>query len=148
MSEFDSMFKDMKNEVLALKTMHIKTPETMKTTSKSFSVSIPLKLIVAAGSVAVGAKMSVFTCTSSDGDDFLATCTLKGTTTLNGRIIYAHRTYAQTGQVIFNVFVSNGNEQDYQTLWNGGSVTVNFNVEITTTSSVSITQKYENINWE
>lgn len=139
---FSNLFNWIKKEILALKTIKPKTASVMKTQRKSVSISLPLTIYAYQP---MSSRAAIIKATSTDGSDMLASCTLKGVSTLNNRIVIVQRTPGSTGVAEFAVFVAYGNSTDLETLRNGGSVTVNFNVDVTATSDINLGVSYKTL---
>lgn len=147
---FDERIKKLEQEIIALKTCPIKTATTLATISKTQAISIPLSIPIWHGSppppYAYGYKQAIITCTSTSGP-MICSCHLKNNEgdvsnyALSGRSVSVFP--RKCGSVWeFSVIVySKGS--DAQVIWEGGSVTTSYTMEITSTSDFTISLSYE-----
>lgn len=146
MSEFNTMIDRMGQEILALKTSKVKTSGTLAIQEQSVALSLPLTLNTLSGEV-YSSKQAVITLKASDGSNFLSSLYLE-MSGVDNRVFRANRQYSDAGVVKFVVIITAGNATDWQTLYGGGSVTINFNANVRTTSECSLSLAYEDVSFE
>lgn len=146
MSEFNTMIDRMGQEILALKTSKVKASGTLAIQEQSVALSLPLTLNTLSGEV-YSSKQAVITLKASDGSNFLSSLYLE-MSGVDNRVFRANRQYSNAGVVKFVVIITAGNATDWQTLYGGGSVTINFNANVRTTSECSLSLAYEDVSFE
>lgn len=149
---FDERIKRMEEEIIALKTCDIKTATRLATIVKEQDISVGLNIPIWHGAppppYAFGAKQAIITCTSISGP-MICSCHLKNDAgdvgssyELSGRSVSVWP--KKCGNVWeFAVLIYSKNTADAQTVYDGGSVTVNYTLEITATSDFDMEVRYE-----
>ncbi len=145
MNQLNTLISRMEQEITALKTSKIKTSATLAIQEQSVALSLPLTLDTLSGQV-YSSKQAVITLKSADGGNFLSSLYL-GMSSTENRTYRVNRRKSDEGVVKFVVLISVGNASDWETLYGGGSVTVNFNVNIRTTSECSLSLAYEDVSF-
>lgn len=143
--EFNQRINNLKNEITNLKTAHFKTATTLSTMSKQGSISLDLKLYGTSYYEVISEKRAVITMTTSDDTNMIGAVYLLGVTPSNvdDRRIFCERLSSGSGQLKFAIYVYSQNETDFETLYDGGSVTLNYNIECVGTSRFTVDIKYE-----
>lgn len=146
---FDERIKRMEEEIVALKTCPVKTATTMATIQKTQNINIPMTIPIWSGSTpppyAYGYKQAIITCTSTSGP-MICSCHLKnneGDVTnydLQGRSISVFPRKCGTVWEFAVLVYSRGS--DAQIIWQGGSVDLDYTMEITATSDFNMTLSY------
>lgn len=140
---FYDRLKKLESEMRLLKTAHIKTATTISTLSKTTGINFNLVLDDLTGTV-FSDKRAIITATTTDGTDMISACYLDGMTValLDERNIKIERLKASDGMVKFGVVVVNGNAQDWNTLWSGGTVRLNYNIMVVGSSNFNLNVRY------
>ena len=134
--KIEDMIKDADAEITALKTAHIKSAGSVRTTSVGVSVGIPLQLF---GSMVRGSKTARITATTDDPRTvFLASCTINDLDSLDGRSVEIKRLAGENGAVAFLVAVTAGNANDKTKLSGGDSVTAWLTLDVVATAPISV----------
>lgn len=143
---FDVEIKKINNEILALKQQKEKYAQVMKTVSTSVSLHFNLELSYSQwGFVTVRSdKMAIVKIDARDNNPLIGA--QYNIAELNSRIIRDVATYDATDDSIGRmVYVFSQNSDDLQTLNNGGSVELDYEMIITSTTAVSVTVEYKNL---
>lgn len=148
---FEEMIKKMEQEIYELKTCPVKTATTMATTQKTQDINIPMTIPIWSGSTpppyAYGYKQAIITCTSTSGP-MICSCHLKNNAgdvsnyNLAGRSISVFPRKCGTVWEFAVLVYSRGS--DAQVIWQGGSVDLDYTMEITATSDFTMSLSYEN----
>lgn len=150
---FDERIRRMEEEIVALKTCPVKTATQLMTTSKTQALTFNLAIPIWHGSTpppyAYSAKQAIITCTSTTGP-MICSCHLKNNAGdvsnygLNARSISVwNKKCGNVWQFSVIVYSDGDGNSDSQTIWQGGSVTVNYTMEITASSDFTMSVSYE-----
>lgn len=144
---YDKKIKDLEREIRLLKTSHFKTATTISTMTKTTSVSFSLTLDQMSGEV-YGTQRAIITLTTTDGSDMISACYLTGVTPSNidDRIVGVKRLQAGNGTVRFGVDVFSNNYNDWNTLYNGGSINLSYSLQLIGSSEFNVSVAYKAIN--
>lgn len=143
----DQKIKYFEQEILNLKTMHIKTATTIKTkvldTSVNFSLFLPSEL----STEILSTKRAIITMTAKDSTNMISACYLKNMTpsNLDSRFIFINRLSSSAGVVKYGITIYSENYNDYTTLAGGGSVNLTYDIEVVGSSDYNIDVVYKNI---
>lgn len=141
MSEFNSMINKLRSEITMLKTTKVKSSSTLKTKSTSTSLTFNLK-IDGGGASVYSDKRAVLTLQSDGENNFLSSLTLD-LQSVDGRTYSLSRRVTSSGAAQFVLFIATGNFNDWQTIYSGGSVTVNLGATVNATADFALNVTYE-----
>lgn len=135
---------DLEREIRELKTAHYKTATTISTMTETMLLSFDLKLY---DYEIWSDKRAIITLTTTDGSNMISACYLnvKVPSSLNDRFWYINRLSSGDGEAKFEVLVYSQNNDDWTTLFNGGSVTVVSNVQVVGSSEFTYSIEYKNV---
>lgn len=143
---FDSEIKKRTNEILALKQQKKKKAQTMRTITTTVPLQFNLELNYSQwGWTTVRSDKMAIVHIDTNGNNPLigVQYNLNG---LNSRIIRDVGLYNHENDAIGRmVYVFSQNSNDMQILNNGGSVRLDYEMIITSTSDISVTVSYENL---
>ena len=148
---FDERVRRMEEEIVALKTCPTKTATQLATTSKTqaltFNMTIPIWHGMTPPPYAYSAKQAIITCTSTTGP-MICSCHLKNNAgdvsnyALNARSVSVwNKECGSTWQFSVIVYSDGDGNSDAQTIWQGGSVSLNYTMEITASSDFTISAR-------
>lgn len=142
---YDKMRNDLKREMRDLKTAHFKTATTIQTMTATQSLSFSLQLNP--NYEIFSSTRAIITLTTSDQTEMVSACYLQGVTpdNLNYRYPFVKRLSSPAGTVKYEVIVYSQNESDYNTLVGGGSVNVNYTVQLVGSSKFTVSVAYRPI---
>lgn len=138
--------KELKAEVRNLKTAHFKTATTISTTTRTVTVNFSLMLERLSGNV-FSTKRAVISMTTEDNTEMVSACYLAGMNpgNINGRFIEILRMQPQAGVIRFGVAVTTGNQSDWETLSQGGTVNLSYDIQLVGSSRFQTSVEYQNI---
>lgn len=144
---YDRKILDLEREIRELKTAHYKTATTISTITKTTSVSFTLAFLDMLTMQIWSTKRAIITVTTTDSSNMISACYLKGVTAsnLNNRFAYVKRLASTDGQVRFEVYVYSVNNDDFNTLYNGGTVNLSYTLEIIGSSDFTTSVSYRDI---
>ena len=148
--EFWMRINNIGKEIKNLKTAHFKTASTIDTMSANGSLTFDLKLYgnpLAYWEI-FSKKRAVITLTTTDNTNMISALYLRGVTpsNTNNRYIFTHREASGQGEAKFSVYVYSQNEDDFNTLSGGGTVTLNYGIQGVGSSQFTMSIAYEEIN--
>lgn len=137
--------KNIGREIEALKTARFKTATTISTMTVNGSVNLPLKLVGPTRYDIISSKQAIITLTTADNTNMVSALYLRNITpsTVNDRYIFIDRLASDAGQAKFAMYVYSHNEDDFNTLSGGGSITLNYGVQGVGSSRFTISITYE-----
>ena len=141
---FAKRIGDLEREIRELKTAHYKTATTISTTTKTQNLSFLLKIY---NEWEVwSSKRAIITISTTDGSNMVSACYVDGITpsNLNMRYPYVNRLSSGDGEVKFEVLVYSQNSNDFNTLSGGGTVNLNYTVQIVGSSNFTVSVTYKN----
>ena len=143
MNEFDSEILKLEQEIIALKTCPIKTATQMATKAVQQALSFDLEMTPFIQNYCWGENAIILTLTSTDGNAMLTSCTLENSGDASGHSLSARSVGIRQDECgvtsKYRIYVTSLNNNDYETLDSGGSVTVNYTVLLTCTSDFTVT---------
>lgn len=143
---YDKRIKELEKEIRNLKTTYFKTATTINTMTRTQSLSFSLTLEPLSGNI-FSTKRAVITLTTTDNSDMISSCFLSNITpsNINDRFIQIQRLQSTTGKIRFGVAVFSQNYDDWVTLNGGGSVNLNYTVQLVGSSEFGVSVVYKNI---
>jgi len=139
--------KNIEKEIKNLKTARFKTASTISTMTKNSSVTLPLKLFGDPLTYyeIISSKRAIVTLTTTDNTNMISALYLDGVTpsNLNDRYVFVHKLNSNAGQSRFAIYVYSQNENDFNVLSGGGSVSVSYNIQGVGSSQFNISISYE-----
>lgn len=145
---FDERIINLQRELTTLKTTAAKSATTLETKTASGTLNFNLTITRNPVSGATGTsstQRAIVTITSQNNRNFLSMLTF-GISTLDGRGLQVLRRPSSAGVAQFCVVVGSGNQDDYQTLIGGGSISLSYGFTVTATADFSMSVSYENYN--
>ena len=139
---FDERMIALETEIRNLKTAHLKTATTISTKTANqalnFSLYLPDEYSI------LSTQRAVITMTSKNNTDMISSCYLVSVTpsNLNDRFVFIKRVQSPTGTAKFDVVVFSQNQDDYDTLSGGGSVNLNYTVQLVGSSDYNVSVEY------
>ena len=145
---FVNRITKLKQDVLELKTCPVKTCTQLATMTESINVTFTLVVHPGGGfpSYAYSSKKAYITVTANE--NMITMCTIKnnaGAVTnynLNGRSITIYP-YQCGSTAIYTAVLYSENENDIQDILDGKTVTLNYTLDVTATSNITLTVSYE-----
>lgn len=135
----------LKNELTNLKTATVKTASRIATTSASLSLHFSLAIEPLSTSMD-STKRAIITMQSTDGTDMLVACYASGITpaNLDQRFLFIQKAARSSvdGVATFEVAVNSQNPNDFNTLSQGGSVELDYNIVVVGTSKFNASVSY------
>lgn len=141
---FYRKIKELKRELHYLKTAHFKTATTISTMSLNQDLSFSLQLD---GYDIHSSQRAILTLKTTDNSNMVSACYLVNATpyNLNDRFVYIKRISSNPGEVKFDITVYSQNPSDYNTLSGGGSVNLNYTVQVVGSSQFNVSVAYKSI---
>lgn len=141
---FWQKIKDMKREICYLKTAHYKTATNITTATQNVNINFTLMLNTMSGEV-YSTQRAVVIATSTSGN-MVSACYLNSNPTyIDHRFVEIMRLSPKTGKSRFGVAVTAGNSDDYEKLYNGETVNLEYTIQIVGTSNFNISVSYQDI---
>ncbi|WP_407457173.1 hypothetical protein [Fibrobacter sp.] len=137
---------DLKREIRNIKTAHFKTATTINTMTDTAQVNFSLTYDSLTGQ-AYSTQRAIITLNILDGSEMVSACYLLGTTpsNLNDRFAFIKRLDSIENQIRYDITVYSQNTSDIETLAGGGSVNLNYNIQLVGSSRFSTAIEYKNI---
>lgn len=151
---FDERIRRMEEEIVALKTCPVKTATQLATSQKEQDITLNMTIPIWHSPTipppyAYSAKQAIITCTSTTGP-MICSCHLKNNAgdvsnyALSGRSVSVwNKKCGSVWQFSVIVYSDSDGGGDAQIIWQGGSVTVNYTMEITASSNFTMSVSYE-----
>jgi len=140
----------IKQELKNLKTAHVKTATTIATTASERTLTFALKLHDYGGGYyeVFSAKRAVITLSTSDDTNMISAVYLKNVTPNNvdGRNIFVRRRAGGSHNAVYEIWIYSMNANDYNTLIGGGSVSLNYTIQMVGSSKFTSSVTWEDLN--
>lgn len=143
---YDKRIKELEREIIALKTSYVKTATTIAIATKTTTVSFSLTLDTLSGNV-YGDQRAIVTLTTNNETEMISACYIANMTpdTFDDRIVDIVRLDSDENTARFGVAVFSQSYEDWQTLYNGGSVSVSYTLQLVGSSNFSVSVSYNSI---
>lgn len=142
---YDEKIKWIERELRNLKTAHFKTATTINTMTNVLSLSF--SLIISDEYTICSSQRAIITLTTEDDTDMISACYLSGVTpsNLNQRFPFVKRIASGNGEAKYEVSVFSQNPDDYTTISGGGTVNLDYNVQLVGSSRFTSSVNYRPI---
>lgn len=143
-NEFDNDIVSMSREIAAMKQEKEKSANVLQTESTSQSLSFDLEIAGMMATYVRSDKMAIIDIDTGGNNPLIGvTFDISG---LDNRTIRSVPIYNEnTGNIGYMVYILSNNSDDISTLSGGGSVTLNYNVKISSTAAITTTITYEDL---
>lgn len=145
LNQFDKEINNLRREVLALKQQKEKSASVLQTVTETITLSFDLELIMSQWLIPIvrSQNMAIIDFGTSDNPLVGVNYNITG---LDDRIIRDVPYYdSATGHIGRMVYIYSNNQSDLSTLQGGGTVTLTYDVEISSTSELEISTSYEDL---
>ena len=139
---YTKRLKDLEREIRNLKTAYFKTATTINTMTLNETLNFSLTLDTVSGNV-FSTKRAIITLKTSDSN-MINACYLANMTpsSLDGRVVNIQRLDSNNNEIRYSVAVFSFNANDWQTLYNGGSVDLSYTIQLVGSSEFTSSVKY------
>lgn len=143
-NEFDSDITAMSAEIAALKQEREKSANVLQTSTSSYSLTFNLEIAGMMVPYVRSDKMAIIDIDAGGNNPLIGiTFDVNG---LNNRTIRSVPIYDNgTGHIGYMVYILSNNNDDMDTLSGGGTVTLSYDVNISTTAEITTTITYEDL---
>lgn len=145
-NEYNKRINTIRSEIRNLKTAHFKTATKISTIEKTYNINFSLYLDTLTGEM-YGDKRAIITLTTEDNSEMISACYVDGIDpafVANNRFLAVHKITSDPGEVKYEIIVISQNPNDFNTLWGGGSVNLNYTIRLVGSSQFNISVEYRN----
>lgn len=138
--------KNLEREIRQIKTAHYKTATTINTMAANVATSFSLVLDQLSGSI-YSSQRAIITMSALDNTNMISACYLVGINPDNyaNRFVIIKRLQSSTGQAKYEAIVISQNPDDFNTLIGGGTVNLNYTLQLVGSSRFSASVSYRAI---